>query len=89
MNHAILKVKLLSGESFAVNLASAQSGHHEPIMRWQEFERDRVNYIIEEVRDARSSEAFSIEDSTPWSGTMLTSTRSLELSNMANKYLWV
>lgn len=40
--HTVLRVILLSGEKYAIDLAGAQVGHHAPVIPWSEFERARV-----------------------------------------------
>lgn len=40
--HEILKLTLRSGEEFAVDLAGAQYGYPEPVMRWQEYKELRI-----------------------------------------------
>ncbi|TVY73161.1 hypothetical protein LSUE1_G005658 [Lachnellula suecica] len=43
--HEVLKVTLRSGEIFALNLAGAQYGYHEPVVEWQHYKELRVRVM--------------------------------------------
>jgi len=57
--HEVLKVALKNGEEYALDLAGAQYGHHDPIAPWIEFEQERV-------RQVGSSELYSLPQSALW-----------------------
>ncbi|KUJ16713.1 uncharacterized protein LY89DRAFT_669178 [Mollisia scopiformis] len=40
--HTVLKVVLRSGEVFAIDLAGAQHGHHEPVVPWEKYKEERI-----------------------------------------------
>ena len=42
IRHEVLKLTLRSGEEFVVDLACAQYGYSEPVMRWEEYKELRV-----------------------------------------------
>ena len=42
IRHEVLKLTIRSGEQFAVDLACAQYGYSEPVMRWKEYKELRV-----------------------------------------------
>lgn len=42
IRHEVLKLTLRSREQFAVDLASAQYGYSEPVIRWKEYKELRV-----------------------------------------------
>jgi hypothetical protein len=44
--HTALKITLRSGELFAIDLAGASFGHHEPIVPWKEFEEKRILNLV-------------------------------------------
>ncbi|KAF4622713.1 hypothetical protein G7Y89_g14315 [Cudoniella acicularis] len=40
--HDIIKITLRSGETFAIDLAGAQYGYHDPIMEWERYKKLRI-----------------------------------------------
>jgi hypothetical protein len=44
-------VTMNSGEKFALDLAGAQYGHHDPVLPWNEYEEERILHEkdVEEV----------------------------------------
>ena len=40
--HSLLKVSIKGGETYALDITSAQYGYHDPISPWPDFLRDRV-----------------------------------------------
>ena len=47
--HTLVRVKLKNGESYAVDMAGAQYGWHEPVTPWQLYENSRVREIDQVV----------------------------------------
>jgi len=48
--HVVLKVQLVTGYCFAVDLSGAQFGYHKPAMPWEEYERLRIQRAIERTK---------------------------------------
>lgn len=44
--HDLLRVELKSGETYALDLASAQFGYFAPVVQWDEYVMQRVSYFL-------------------------------------------
>jgi hypothetical protein len=65
ITHEVLKLKLRSGEAFAIDLAGAQYGYHEPVMSWQDYEQERILQIFRSGRGPKPREMLQIHDYRP------------------------
>ncbi|CAG8952146.1 hypothetical protein HYFRA_00000885 [Hymenoscyphus fraxineus] len=60
--HDVLKVTLSSEEEFAIDLAGAQYGHHQPVIPWDEFQRTRVLEITSTIRPRAPHGLLKVDD---------------------------
>lgn len=57
-DHAIVKVTLNNGETYAIDITGPQYGHHDPVVPWDLYARSRVREIItaSPLRDVEESQ---------------------------------
>ncbi|CAG8977209.1 hypothetical protein HYALB_00006746 [Hymenoscyphus albidus] len=60
--HVVLKVTLNSEEEFAIDLAGAQYGHHQPVIPWDEFQRTRVLEITSTIPPRTPHGLLKVDD---------------------------
>lgn len=64
--HQVLQVTLRSGDIFALDLASAQFGHYEPVMRWSSYISERISKIECYEEASESQKTLNVHDASTW-----------------------
>jgi len=60
--HEILRVTLLSGEIFAVDISGAQYGYYDSVIPWAEYEQRRVSQIVHVGPAPESHQHIEVND---------------------------